>query len=151
MDSNFKKGFHYFLRRRRRRRLVESFLSSQNALGGISYSSFFFPFRAKKSPKVDTQSLFWWKFPFSKTSPQILALEGGWEGRNRPVIVWTIQYKNRHQLNQNMCGNVCHHCYTKNSKKRKKHYPMTFTISARQLISSMSLPPEKRRDFTPIP
>jgi hypothetical protein len=35
--------------------------------------------------------------------------------------------------------------------KKKKHCLITFTIFTRQLISSMSLPPEKRRDLTPIP
>jgi hypothetical protein len=33
-------------------------------------------------------------------------------------------------------------------KKKKNTVPKIFT---RQLISSMSLPPEKRRDLTPIP
>jgi hypothetical protein len=36
-------------------------------------------------------------------------------------------------------------------KKKKKHCLLTFIIFTRQLISSMSLPPEKRRDLTPIP
>jgi hypothetical protein len=72
-------GFNIFKRlslRVRRRRLKAPLLPSQNALGGISYSSLFW-LSGKKSPKVDTQALFWCKFPFSKTSPQILVLRGG--------------------------------------------------------------------------
>jgi hypothetical protein len=39
----------------------------------------------------------------------------------------------------------------KKLRKKEKHHPITFIIFTRQLISSMSLPPGKRRDFTPIP
>jgi hypothetical protein len=74
MDSIFFKRLSLLVRRRRRR-LKAPLLPSQNALGGISYSSLFF-LLGKKSPKVGTQSLFWSKFPFSKTSPQILGLGG---------------------------------------------------------------------------
>jgi len=35
--------------------------------------------------------------------------------------------------------------------RKKKHCLITFTIFTRQLISWMSLPPEKRRDLTSIP
>jgi hypothetical protein len=123
-------------------------LSSQNALGRISYSSFLFLL----GKKLTLSHSFGENFPFQK---QVLKFwSWGEEGRGETdwLNVWTILYKNWHQLSQNLCGkNSCHRCYTKKIERIKKHCPITFIIFTRQLISSMSLPPEKRRDVTPIP
>jgi hypothetical protein len=88
-------------------------------------------------------------FPFKK---QVLKFwSGGRRGREKQTgLMFEQSYKNQHQLSKSAWECLPLLLHEKFGRK-KKHCLITFTIFTRELISSMSLPPEKRRDLTPIP
>jgi hypothetical protein len=94
-------------------------------------------------------------FPFQKQVVKFWP----WREDGRGEIDWLLFERSNTKIDTNevkICVRILAITVTlKNSKKKKKkkknHCSIAFTIFTRQLISSMSLPPEKRRDFTPIP
>ncbi len=80
-------GFNFFKRLSllvRRRRLKAPLLPSQNALGGISYSSLLFSFRQKVAKSWHSVTLLV-KISLLKNKSSNSGLGGGGEGRNRLV------------------------------------------------------------------